>query len=131
MRCLGERPTPHLFDEDEDEPLTFRVSPFECTHYYMAGPTTDHPHEFERHWGIDTLKDRELLQSCAEIYDRLDDLVHDAHRRLGAEMPSHRTPDSKRALPCMEDLTKYRVVRTVIENGKEIWKDEPSDLHSH
>jgi hypothetical protein len=31
MRCLGEHPTPHNFDDDEDESLIFSVSPFACS----------------------------------------------------------------------------------------------------
>lgn len=132
IRCLGEQVTPHFFDDDDDGSFSIVVSPFECTHYYIAtGISTDHAHEFERFWSIDSLPGRELLQTCAEIYDRLDDLVHDAHQRVGASMPTHKTAGSQRALPCMEDVLKHRVARTVLEDGREIWKDEPLGLHSH
>ncbi len=123
MRCLDGKP---VFDEDE--PPFLEVSPFESTLFYinwMHGLPCDHPHEWERFWGINTLPHRELLQTCAEIYDRMDDLVHEAHRRLGAELASHRTAESQRALPCMENILKHRIVRTVIRDGREILEEVP------
>ncbi|MEY2411021.1 MAG: hypothetical protein QOF48_3691 [Verrucomicrobiota bacterium] len=108
----------------------FLVSPFQCTHAHIeSGPSTDHAHEFERFWEIDNLPGRELLQACAEIYDRLDDLVRDAHRRLGWSMLSHRPEGSQRALPCM--VAKHRTVRTVVKEGREVWENEPLGLHGH
>jgi hypothetical protein len=130
MTCVGVPPS---WDDDGDGTLTFDVSPFQCTHYYL-GPhrifESAHTHEFERYWGIDSLPDKELLEVCAEIYDRLDDLVHEAHVRAGADFPLYRTPDSKHALPCMEDVLRHRTLRTVMENGREIFKEEPP-AHPH
>ena len=130
MRCLKEDMPPQ---DENDESSSFSVSPFQCTHYYMEhGPETDHPHElFERLWGIDSLPGRELLEACAEIYDRMDDLVHEAHRKLGMQMPSHRHEGSKRALPCMEEILKYRIARTSIINDREIWDGQTPDIHNH
>lgn len=91
----------------------------------------DHSHEFERHWEIEGLPGRELLGACADAYDRLDGLVGEAHRRLKAKTTSHRRDGSPRALPCMEDTAKYRIVRTVMRGGHEVWEDEPSGLHDH
>lgn len=73
----------------------------------------------------------ELLAACAGIYDRLDDLVSDAHHRLGAEMPSYRVGQSERALPCMENTLQHRVIRTTVRDGKELWENEPPGLHVH
>lgn len=133
MRCLGEQPKPHMFDEDEEDgPLQFTVSPFECTHQYIErGFSTDHAHEFERYWGIHSLPGRELLEACAEVYDRLEDLIREAHHRAGAQISSHRKDGAKRALPCMEDILKHRIVRTVVKDGREVWEDEPPGLHKH
>ena len=127
MRCVGNPRDPHGSDED---PLRMEVSPFECTHYYMnRGPFTDYGYEFTRFWGSEGLPGRELLKACADVYDRLDDLVSDAHQRLGGEMLSHRSEGSNRALPCMEDITKHRVARTVVRDGREVWEDDPPGLH--
>lgn len=133
MRCI-DNPRQGHFDEygdEEDGSLTYKVSPFACTHYYIGtGWRTDHVHEFTRQWEMEGLS-TELLEACAGIYDRLDDLVVDDHRRLGAQMPSHRTEHSKRALPCMEETTKHRVIRTIVRDGQEIWEYEPQEDHEH
>jgi hypothetical protein len=129
MRCIENPRDP--FGEDDD-PVRIKVSPFMCTHYYMnQGPHTDHTHEYTRHWSMAGLGPRELLEVSADIYDRLDDVVRMAHERLGASMASHRRTGSRRALPCMEDLTRFRVVRTTLKDGKEVWLDEPPGLHHH
>jgi hypothetical protein len=129
MRCI-DNPRQYLSDEDDDGSLAFDVSPFECTHYYMNHDiVTDHGHEWTRHWEIDGLEGCELLEVCADIYDRLDALVVDAHRRLGSDIGTSRSPHSKRALPCMEDPAKHRIVRTFIRDGQEVWQDEPPQLH--
>lgn len=78
MRCLGNPNLPHGSDED---PFRIRTNPFYCTHYYMHGPETDHTHEYERHWSMEGLKGGELLSACADVYDWLDELVHEAHKR--------------------------------------------------
>jgi hypothetical protein len=131
MVCIDNPRQRHSFDDDEEEDgsLSFWVSPFACTHYYISqGWRTDHAHEFTRHWEIEGVGS-ELLEACATIYDRLDDLVSEAHRRVGAEIKSYRTKESNRALPCMADTVKHRVIRTSVRDGKEIWEDEPPGLH--
>lgn len=129
MRCLGNPRIPHGTEED---PFRREVSPFQCTHFYMhLGPLTDHAHEYMRYWGLESLKGRELLDACADVYDRLDDLVGDAHRRLGKGMVSHQQKGSKRMLPCMEDIMRHRIARTSVREGREIWTDEPPGLHEH
>jgi hypothetical protein len=130
MRCVGNPRHPHGPDED---PFVFKVSPFECTHYYISiGPSVgDHTHEFTRHWGIEGLNGGDLLHLCADIYDRLDELLVEAHRKLGASMTSYRTECCERALPCMLDTMKHRVVCTVLRDGREVWEDEPPGLHGH
>jgi len=128
MRCLGNPRIPHGTDED---PLRIRANPFNCTHYYMRGPKTDHAHEFTRHWSMEGLDGAELLSACADVYDRLDDIVREAHKRVGAQMMSHARQGSHRRLPCMEDTAKFRIVRTRVERGREIWIDEPEALHEH
>lgn len=105
------------------------VSPFQCTHFYMAGPPTDHRHEYTRHWSMDVLDGRELLEVCADVYDRLDDVVREAHERLRARMVSHAREGSTRTLPCMEYTTNYRIAKTQMRRGKEIWIGEPPGLH--
>ena len=31
----------------------------------------------------------------------------------------------------MEDVLKYRIVRTSMRDGREIWENEPARLHDH
>lgn len=129
MRCL-DNPSEY-FDEDED-PFRIKVSPFECTHYYInQGPHCDHAHEFIRHWSLEGLTGREVLEAFADIYDCLDDLVRVAHEQVGASMVSFKQNNSPRSLPCMDNLDVHRIVRTEIKDGKEVWIDEPPGLHSH
>lgn len=131
MRCVGNPRYPHGTDDD---PFSFNVSPFECTHYHMSqGLSTDHAHEFTRYWGMEGLEGRELLEACADVYDRLDELVCDAHQRLGAQVHSYRGEGSAKALPCMEneEILKHRIARTVVRDGREVWEEEPPGLHSH
>jgi hypothetical protein len=126
MRCIDNPRQKNCSDDDEDSDgsYTFKVNPFECTHFYIGmGPWGDHAHEFGRHWEVDGLA-VELLEACAGIYDLLDGLISDAHRRLGAQVKSYQTGRSGRALPCMEDTTKHRVIRTVVRDGREVWKNE-------
>jgi len=126
MRCIGN---PNLPGRRDKHPFEMMASPFQCTHYYMYGPSTDHRHEFTRHWSMEDLNGRELLEVCADIYDQLDDVVREAHDHLGAHMVSHAQAGSIRRLPCMEDLKRYRVVRTSIRRGKEVWLNEPKKSH--
>jgi len=127
VRCVGN---PRQTEDSDNDHFGGKVSPFECTHYYMnRGPSTDHGHEFTRFWGIEALPGRELLEVCADVYDRLDELVRDAHQRLGAGMVSHQREGSNRTLPCMEDITKHRVAHTVVRDGREVWEGEPPRLH--
>jgi len=63
------------------------------------------------------------------VYDSLDALVTEAHRRLEATTKSYRREGSKRALPCMEDTAKYRIIKIVMKEGREVWDDEPAGLH--
>ena len=133
VRCIGN-PRAHADDEEEEDgPLGGDVSPFECTHYYMSRvPFTDHGHEFIRHWEIENLPGRELLDACRDVYDRLDALVAYAHERAGAGMTKWWGQNSGppgRALPCMADTLPYRRARTVVREGREVWEDEPSGLH--
>ena len=100
-----------------------KVSPFACTHYYIRGEIkTDHGHEFTRYWGIVGLEGQELLEACAGIYDHLDALTRDTHRRAGADMPSYEIPGSTRALPCMVDVITHRTVRTSLRDGDQVWR---------
>jgi len=129
MECF-RNPRKSLSDE-EDSPIGTR-DPFQCTHYYMnMGPTTDHGHNFTRQWSMDGLGGRELLEVCAYIYDRLDELVTEAHEHLGAHLASYTRPGSARRLPCMEDIDQYRVVKTRIRRGKEVWVNKPRRPHQH
>jgi hypothetical protein len=132
MRCVGN---PRIQDDEEDEiPLVKKVSPFRCTHTYvnLGGPwKTDHTHEFTRHWSIEGLGERELLEVCADIYDRLDELVVDAHERLGNSVTSFKREGAKRFLPCMEGTLAHRIVRTVLREGIEVIDkaDQVANLH--
>lgn len=133
MSCIGN--PRQLVDDENDDPISTK-DPFMCTHYYiMTGPSTDHTHEFTRLWGIEGFKDRELLETCADIYGRLSALVREAHRQLGGEMATfeemrpYTGEGARRGLPCMQDLMSHRVVRTVIRDGKEVWESEPPGLH--
>jgi hypothetical protein len=126
----------HTEDDEDDDvndgPLVGKVNPFMCTHEFIAkGPSTDHCHKFTRQWGIEGLPGKELLEVCAEVYDRLDEVVEEAHKQAGGKMVSHKKVDSVRALPCMEHVEKHRLVRTVLRDGHEVWEDEPPGLHSH
>jgi hypothetical protein len=130
MRCIDNPRQNQFIDEEEGEDsdgsLAFDISPFECTHYHIAqGWRTDHAHEFTRHWELEGVSG-ELLEVSADIFARLNDLVHDAHRRLGAE-----THNPLGRPSCTQDTTQYRVIRTSIRDGKEIWDYEPPGLHDH
>ena len=127
MRCIDNPRDP----TDEDDSPIGTQDPFKCTHYYiLSGPSTDHTHEFTRLWETEGLPGRELLEACADIYDRLDQLVGRAHQHLGGGMTSYRQQESDRALPCMQDTVKFRVVHTVIRGGQEVWEGEPPGLHT-
>jgi hypothetical protein len=126
MRCVDN---PSEFADSDEDPLHMKVSPFACTHYYMSrGPRESHAHEFLRSWEITGLDGREVLDACANVYDFLDALVDEAHRRVGGGMKAHRR-NSRRALPCMEELGAHRVARTVVKDGREVWEGEPPGLH--
>jgi hypothetical protein len=127
MECFRD---PRKSPWDEDNIPIGTVDPFKCTHHYMNhGPTMDHGHNFRRWWSMDGLEGRELLDVCAHIYDRLDELVSDAHQRLGASTVSFAIPGSKRRLPCMGSIDQYRVVKTRIRKGKEAWINRPRKSH--
>jgi len=129
MRCIGNSRLPSRKDK---HPLQVLVSPFQCTHYYIrGGPDTDHRHEFIRHWSMDSLDGKELLEVGADIHDRLDNLVREAHERAGASMVSHALPGSRRRLPCMENLQTHRLVKTRLRHGREVWIDEPTSFRHH
>jgi hypothetical protein len=134
LRCLGD---PRHAHGKDDDPTRIRISPFQCTHYYihtrlfsLSTMFSDHAHEFERCWSMEGLKDRELLEVCAECYDRLSDLVNFVHQQLGVSTESsQRYEGSSKRLPCMEDTTPHRVARTIMQDGHEIWVNEPPGLH--
>jgi hypothetical protein len=126
LRCLDNPKNHHGSDE---EPFKMVANPFFCTHFYMRGPETDHGHEFERHWSVDGLKGAEILSVCADIYDRLDDIVVEAHKQTGRNMEGFAKPGARHRLPCMEDTTRFRVIQSKVVNGHEVWIDEPSGLH--
>jgi len=129
IECF-HNPRRSIWDED-DSPLGTE-DPFQCTHYYMnVGPSTDHGHNFTRHWSMDGLNGRELLDVCAYIYDQLDEIVTEAHERLGASVASYAQPGSLRRLPCMENIDQYRIVKTRIRRGKEVWINRPHRQHIH
>lgn len=84
LRCIGnprQRPEEENEEDGYGHPLRFKVNPFVCTHEHIGRPwPTDHCHEYERHWEIEGLPGRELLDACADVYDRLDGLVSEATR---------------------------------------------------
>jgi len=136
MKCIANprlRKRKYLWDDDEDlpHPLRMVVSPFKCTHYYLKGPPTDHGHDWTRHWSMNGLDGKELLEFCADVYDRLDPIVSEAHERAGGGMSSLARPGSRRRLPCMEEkeIKKYRVAKTRIRRGEEVWINEPKVDH--
>jgi hypothetical protein len=132
MRCI-DNPRERHFDDDEDEEGSnlYNVSPFACTHYYIGiGWRTDHAHEFTRHWEMEGLA-CEVLEACATVYDRLDEVVTEAHKRLGADHQSFRKSPAGHSMPCMDDTTKFRVICTTVKDGKEVWEYEPPGLHEH
>jgi hypothetical protein len=129
MECF-RNPRKSPWDEEDGRGPIGTEDPFQCTHFYMnMGPVTDHGHNFTRQWSMEGLDGRELLEVCAYIYDRLDEIVTEAHVRLGASVVSYARPGSPRRLPCMEDIDKYRIVKTRIRRGKEVWVDKPRRPH--
>lgn len=127
MECFRN---PRRSPWDEDNVPIGTVDPFRCTHYYInRGPETDHGHNFTRMWSMEGLNGRELLDACANVYDVLDELVGDAHDRLDASTVSYAKPGSKRRLPCMEKIDQYRIVKTRIRKGKEVWINRPRKPH--
>ena len=134
LRCLGD---PRHAHGKDDDPTRIRVSPFQCTHYYihtrlfsLNAMFSDHAHEFERRWSMEGLEGREVLEVCADCFDQLDEMVHYAHQQPGVEMESSRREGSSRRLPCMEDTAPHRVARTVMRDGQEVWVNEPPGLHN-
>lgn len=128
MECF-RNPRNRVWDDEESGPIGTK-DPFQCTHFYIGtGPTTDHGHNFTRLWSMEGLDGRELLDACAHVYDRLDELVSEAHERLGARVTSYIRPGSIRRLPCMEDIDQYRIVRTRIRKGKEVLLRKPRLAH--
>jgi hypothetical protein len=132
MRCIDNPRERHFDDEDGEEGSDiYNVSPFACTHYYIGvGWRTDHAHEFTRHWEMEGLAS-ELLEACATIYDRLDEIVSEAHEKLAAHVESYQKSSSGHSLPCMDDTAKFRVIFTTVKDGKEIWEYEPRGVHEH
>ena len=131
MCCINNPRERHFFDEDEEGSNLYNVSPFACTHYYIGtGPRTDHSHEFTRHWEMMGLAG-EILEGCATVHDRLDEVVTDAHQRLGAQVEVYRESPSGHSMPCMDDTAKFRVIRTTVKKGKEVWKYKPPFPHEH
>lgn len=127
MECFRN---PRKLPWDEEENPIGTEDPFHCTHFYMnMGPTTDHGHNFTRQWSMEGLDGRELLQTCAYIYDRLDEIVAEAHKRAGATVVSYAQPGSPRRLPCMGNLDQYRIVKTRVRRGKEVWVNKPRRAH--
>jgi len=133
IRCIGNPSQGH---GDEEDPFRFKANPFACTHRYIQlGPWTDHGHEFVRHWSMEGLNDREFLDAAGEIYDQLDSLVVEAHRQIKHGMTATTGTGSpgkgsKRAVICMEETDRPRTARTVVQDGKEVWIDEPPGLHT-
>jgi hypothetical protein len=127
MECFRN---PRASPWEEDNYPVGTVDPFECTHSFMnRGPRTDHGHNFTRQWSMDGLEGREILEACAYIYDRLDEIVTEAHERLGISMVSYARPGSTHRLPCMEEIYQYRVVKTRVRKGKEVWVNKPRRRH--
>lgn len=126
--CIGRE----RGEDEDDHPLRFRPpDPFMCTHNFInMGPSADHSHEFTRFWSLDGLEGRELLEVGVDVYDRFDQLVADAHRRMGFEMSAHLGSDAAGVLPCMKETMQYRVVRTVVKDGVEGIEDRSlADFH--
>jgi hypothetical protein len=131
MECF-RNPRKSRWYEDEEFGTIGTKDPFQCTHHYInQGPTTDHGHNFTRTWSMEGLDDRELLKTCAYIYDSLDELVVEAHERLGAHVVSYSQVGSIRRLPCMENIDQYRIAKTRIRRGKEVFVDRPRRSHRH
>jgi hypothetical protein len=126
LRCLYSPKRPHGPD---NEPFRIRADPFRCTHFYLAGPNTDHPHEVERHWSVEGLDGAEILSVCADIYDRLDEVVVEAHKYAGSNMAGFARPGGRHRLPCMDDTAMFRVIKSKVVDGHEVWIDEPGGLH--
>jgi hypothetical protein len=126
---------PDDWDDDYSGPIDIILNPFLCTHYYIkTGFMEDHPHEYLRHWEIDSLPNQELLEACAGVVDLLQEVSGVAHVQAGVETYMERGGDpltevSGHAYPCMNDTLKYRAVRTKLKNGVEVWKNEPAGLH--
>lgn len=128
LRCIDNPRHPGI-DEDDDVGKSL-INPFICTHKLIASlPREDHPHEFERYWSIEDLNGRELLEACPEIYESLDSLVSEAHRRLGAKTLVKGQEHGPGRPPCMMDTTKHRVMRTVLRDGQEVLDADPSTPH--
>jgi len=129
MECFRN---PRKSSWDEEESAIGTKDPFQCTHFYMnSGLVTDHGHNFTRRWSMEGLNGRELLEVCAYIYDRLDEIVTEAHERLGASVVSYARPNSARRLPCMDNVDQYCIVKTRIRQGKEVWVNKPRQTHLH
>ena len=140
--CLFKKSDPRARRRDQDDwddpyagPIDIVLNPFLCTHYYIkTGLAEDHPHEYLRHWEIDSLPNRELLDACAGVVDLLHELSIEAHTQASAAASiEHRGHSSVKSgdhvYPCMNNTRKHRAVRTRLKNGIEVWKNEPAGLH--
>jgi hypothetical protein len=137
--CLFKKGDPRArrrdWDDEYESPINITLNPLLCTHYYIkTAIAEDHPHEYLRHWELDSLPNRELLEACADVIDLLHGLSSEAHARAGAETLLKHRKDAAietdgHVYPCMNDTFKHRAVRTRLKNGKEMWKNEPAGLH--
>jgi hypothetical protein len=130
MQCVRNPRKLPWGDEEEFNYPVGTIDPWQCTHQLAHGPLTDHGHNFTRLWSMEGLGGRELLDACAYVYDRLDEIVTEAHERLGAHIVSYNRVGSPRRLPCMENIDQYRIVKTRIRRGKEVWVNKPRQPHA-
>ena len=141
FRCVY--PLGHPLRDPDENVVPIYLNPFLCTHYYMHSSDEvtdhlageDHSHRIVRHWEINGLPDRELLDVGAELFGLLAAVVAQAHDELGASLITA-TRDGTRLekptdgrMPCMVNPIKYRTATIKRRRGRVVWSDEPPNLH--
>ena len=122
LRCLND-------DGSVADSTSIRVNPFVCTHRSMDESSAavelsgeDHGHDFVRHWEVDQMPGKELLEACADVYGLLSELVEVAHKEAGATTQSNYSG----SMPCMRETLSHRTAH--IDRVGD-WVNEPPGLH--
>lgn len=140
LRCLFPKGDHRAEDSDDEGPAAFTMNPFICTHALMHASDwlvgdEDHGHDMVRHWEVEELPDREILDVCAEVFGELDLLLKVAHEQIGQGMQMTKAGEPidrpSGRMPCMDDLEPHLIAHFEPRSGRsQEWTNEPPGLHS-